>query len=269
MKTLIRLTLFLTCCANEVPALAQDTLYYDAIWKETTADKASYFRIKTRSTEGWRVSDCFLTGKPQMKGGYADDSFHVRQGEFAWYDSSGVINHRCMYVNNKPSGPETFYYASGQVQMSGNNKEGEAEGKWAGYYPSGKISGKAKYKKGKQISGTFYHEDGSPDKSITEFRRDSGFPGGIPQWLRFLSKTSRYPDSAVVYEIQGTVVIGFMVSKDGKVHDLRVIQSANKYLDEEALRVMRQTPDWQPAIVGGIISDSYKRQPIIFELRSE
>jgi protein TonB len=106
-------------------------------------------------------------------------------------------------------------------------------------------------------------------RPITEFRRDSEFPGGIPQWFRFLNKTFRYPDSAVVYEIQGTVVIGFMVSKDGKVHDLRIVQSVNKYLDEEALRVMGQTPDWQPAIVGGIISDSYKRQPIDFKLQSE
>ena len=69
MKTLIQLALFFTCCASEVPALAQDTLYYNAIWKEITADKASYFRIKTRSTIGWQVSDCFLSGKPQMKGG--------------------------------------------------------------------------------------------------------------------------------------------------------------------------------------------------------
>jgi len=33
--------------------------------------------------------------------------------------------------------------------------------------------------------------------------------------------------------------------------------------------VMRQTPDWKPAIIGGIISESYKRQPIIFKLQSE
>ncbi|HWK02025.1 MAG TPA: TonB family protein [Puia sp.] len=268
MKHLLLLNFFFAC-ASEIPVLAQDTLYYNSNWRDTTASQASYFRIKVRSAPGWQVTDYFLIGKPQMTGQYSDDSFHVRQGEFVWYDSSGIVNHRCRYVNNKEDGPETYYYASGQVQMTGNNKEDEAHGEWTGYYPSGKISGKAGFKKDKQISGTFYHEDGTRDKTITEFWRESEFPGGLPQWLRFLNKTLRYPDSAVEHDIEGTVVIGFMVSKEGKVDDMKVIQSVNKYLDEEALRVMRQTPDWRPAITGGILSESYKKQPIVFKLQSE
>jgi hypothetical protein len=45
------------------------------------------------------------------------------------------------------------------------------------------------------------------------------------------------------------------------------MQSVNKYLDEEALRVMRLSPDWQPAIFAGIPRDSRKYQPIIFNLQ--
>jgi len=210
-----------------------------------------------------------MMGKLQMTGQYLDDSFHVRQGEFVWYDSSGTVNHRCTYANNKENGPETYYYDSGQVQMSGINKDDEANGEWTGYYPSGKISGKAKFKKDKQISGIFYHEDGTRDKTVTQFWRESEFPGGIPQWLRFLNKTFKYPDSAVNHDIEGTVVVAFMVSKEGKVYNLKVVQSVDTYLDEEALRVMRQSPDWTPAITGGILSESYKKQPIVFKLQSE
>ena len=269
MKPLIALVLLFSSSAGEVFALSQDTIYYDVVWKETTADKASYFRIRSKLSAGWQVTDYFLFGKPQMTGGYADDSFHIRQGEFVWYDSSGVVIHRCLLKNNKQNGLEFYYYKSGQVQMSGRNEDDEAEGDWIGYYPSGKISGKAKFKKGKQVSGVFYKEDGSRNKAVTEFSRESEFPGGGPNWLRFLNKTFRYPDTAVDREIEGTVVIGFMVSKEGKVYDLRVVHSVDKYLDEEALRVMRQTPDWTPAIFGGIISDSYKLQPIVFKLRSD
>jgi TonB family protein len=268
MKHILLLTFFFICL-SEMPALAQDTVYYNSNWRDTSFAQASYFRIKIRSTTGWLVSDHFMMGKTQMTGQYSDDSFHVREGEFVWYDSSGIANHRCTYVNNKEDGPEVFYYDSGHVQMAGTNKDDETNGEWIGYYPSGKISGKAKFKKGKQVSASFYNEDGTRNKAVTEFWRDSEFPGGDPQWLRFLNKTFRYPDSAIEHDIEGTVIVDFLVSKEGKVYNLKVVHSVNQYLDEEALRVMRQSPDWRPAITGGILSESYKKQPIVFKLQSE
>ncbi len=99
--------------------------------------------------------------------------------------------------------------------------------------------------------------------------REAEYPGGANQWLRFLNKKLQYPDSAVVYEIQGTVIVDFLVSKEGKAGHFRVGVSANKYLDEEALRVMNEMPLWIPAISGGIPTESYKRQPIIFSLQSQ
>jgi TonB family protein len=272
MKPLFLLTLFLIC-AGEISAqdrsLAQDSIYYNYLWKETTADSASYYRVKVKSTAGWQVTDHFMNGKPQMTGGYADDSNHVKEGEFAWYDSSGIVSHRCIYKNGKLNGPETYYYSDGRLNISGENKDDEYNGEWTGYYPSGIMSGKAKFKKGKQVSGTFFHEDGSRDKTITEFRKDSEFPGGMAYWLRFLNKTLQYPDSAVNREIQGTVIVDFVVSKEGKPFNFHVSQPVDPSLDEEALRVLRLMPDWTPAISGGRVSESYKRQPIIFKLESQ
>jgi protein TonB len=81
-----------------------------------------------------------------------------------------------------------------------------------------------------------------------------------------MNKTLRYPDSAQVYEIEGTVLVRFKITKDGKVADLQIAQSTNKYLDEEALRVMALMPDWQPEIAAGIRIDSYHLQPVVFNL---
>jgi TonB family protein len=269
MKNLTLLTFLLAGAMSELTAQSQDTIYYDSFWKETTASQASYYRVRSRQQDGWLVTDYYLTGKPQMKGGYADDSSHIRQGEYVWFDSSGKVSHRCIYVNNKLNGPETYYYSTGRVQMSGNEQDDEYEGEWTGYYPSGKISAKAKFANGKQISGDFYLENGSPNKSITEFHRNASFPNGVAGWARFLNKTLRYPDTAVDREIQGTVYVQFLVSKEGKVSDLRVVQSVDRFLDEEALRVMRRSPDWQPAIMAGIISESLIRQPVIFKMQRE
>src|SRR5258708_34693213 len=99
--------------------------------------------------------------------------------------------------------------------------------------------------------------------------KSAEYPGGIPQFTRFLNKTLMYPDSAVVHEIQGTVVIVFKVSKNGKVSELKVEQSVDKYLDKEALRALRLMSDWEPAIMGGIPADSYCKQPVAFRLTAE
>lgn len=247
-------------------ATAQDTLYYDISWHLTVAQKASYYRTRTRTPPGCTVVDHWLNGKVQMTGAYADDSFHVRTGEFVWYDSTGNPTHRCVYKEDKLNGPETYYYPNGQIRMTGTEANDKFEGDWIGYYPSGKVSAKATFHNDEQRKAIFYNEDGSRNTQVKTFMAESEYPGGDPRWLYFLNKNLHYPDSAINHEIQGTVVIGFKVSKEGKASDFTVVQSVDKYLDAEALRVLKLSRGWQPAIYGGIYSDSYKRQPIIFKL---
>ena len=264
MKLSIPLLLLLSCCAAEMPLFAQDTVYYDIGWKKTDPANAYYLQVRTKSSVGWNVTDYLHSGKIKLTGAYSDDSMHIRQGEFVTYDSTGYVSNRRIFVNNKLEGPETFYYPNGQVMMTGNNKNDTTDGEWMGYYASGKSSGKATYKDGKQVGIALLNEDGSPKKDISIFRREADFPGGPSQWLKFISSSSKYPDQAVMHDIKGTVYITFKVTKEGKVADVHVDIPVNKYLDKEAMRVIKSSPEWQPAIYGGIVSDSYKRQPIIF-----
>lgn len=210
-----------------------------------------------------------LTLFPTLAGeisAYSQDTIYYNLHWMETTADSAAVEHRCIYVFGKENGPETYYYPDGQTKIAGTNNNGEMEGEWIGYYPSGQVSGKANYKKGQQISGIFYHEDGSVNTGVTVFLRSSEFPGGVRSWLQFLHNTMRYPQLAVDHQIQGVVLIGFFVSKEGKLSDLQVYQSANKLLDAEAMRVIRCTPDWQPAFAGGIAYDSYKIQPIVFRL---
>ncbi len=249
-------------------SLAQDTVYYNTIWKETTKDKADYYRIKTKTADGWLVKDCFLSGKPQMTGGYADDSLQVSQGRFVWYTEKGVPTHSCIYVQGKLEGADTLFYPNGHRREVGVNKAGEKEGEWVGYYPSGAVAAKVKYEQGKQVSASFFNEDGSANKKIKEFEKEAEYPGGVPQLLRFLNKNLQYPDAALKSLIEGTVVVQFKISKEGQMSEFKVVQSIDKSLDNEALRVLKMMPDWQPAILGGVPADSYFKQPVQFDLRS-
>lgn len=250
--------------AAEMPVIAQDTTYLNAGWKETTADKATYFRIKMKTDSGWRVTDYYRSGKIQMKGLFLDDSLHMPQGETSWYNDKGGIIRSCSFLQGKAEEKETYYYDNGRKKATGTNKAGEKDGEWQGFYQSGKPSGKAIYEKGKQVSAVFFQEDGSVDKSKKIFMKQANYPGGPEQLLRYLNKAFKYPEIAVKKKIEGTVIVEFKVTKDGTITGIRVVESVDKSLDAEALRVIREMSDWEPAMIGGIPIDSYQKQPIVF-----
>jgi TonB family protein len=267
MKNITLLALLVTAISSFTVS-AQDTTYLNANWKETTPDKSSYFRIKQKTDSGWLVKDYFRNGKPQMTGLFKDDSLTIADGHFTWYDEKG-LNRRCTLAGGKKEGAEIYYYPNGHVKATGNNKTGEMDGEWLGYYTNGKPSGKATYTNGKQLSASFFQEDGTRDKSITQFMQEAQYPGGPSQLLKFINKNIKYPDAAVKNNTEGTVIVSVKITKDGIPADFKVTKSVDKNLDAEAINVLRQMPEWKPAILGGIPTDMYINQPITFQLKAK
>ncbi|HXB94424.1 MAG TPA: TonB family protein [Puia sp.] len=113
-------------------------------------------------------------------------------------------------------------------------------------------------------------DDEDYDKTFTKVEIESDFPGGSAAWLRYLNKNLRYPDDAVNNEIQGTVVVQFIVDKEGNVSDVNAISGPeNGGLREEAVRVIKKSGKWTPAIQNGRQVKSYKKQPIVFKLEAQ
>lgn len=73
------------------------------------------------------------------------------------------------------------------------------------------------------------------------------FPGGKDSLNAFLKKNLHYPQSAIKDNIEGTVIVQFVVNPDGSISDAEVIHSIDPRLDEEALRVVQLMPKWEPA----------------------
>jgi periplasmic protein TonB len=113
-------------------------------------------------------------------------------------------------------------------------------------------------------------DDEDYDKTFTKVEIESEFPGGAAAWLRYLNKNLRYPDDAVNNEIQGTVVVQFIVDKEGNVSDVQAIAGPdNGGLREEAVRVIKKSGRWTPAVQNGRQVKSYKKQPIVFKLEAQ
>ena len=94
------------------------------------------------------------------------------------------------------------------------------------------------------------------------------FPGGGQEALfKYLQKTMKYPQIAKENGIQGTVFVNFVVGKDGKIRDAKILRGVNKMLDEEAIRVVKAMHSWKPGKQRGKpVSVSYNL-PIKFTLR--
>jgi protein TonB len=97
---------------------------------------------------------------------------------------------------------------------------------------------------------------------------ESEYPGGIPAWQRFLNKYLRYPQEAQDQGVQGMVLVQFIVDKEGNVSDVEAV-SGPAELRAEALRVIKKSGKWTPAVQNGRHVKSYKKQPIGFKLNDE
>lgn len=103
------------------------------------------------------------------------------------------------------------------------------------------------------------------DRMFTKVEIESEYPGGQAAWQRFLNKTFVYPAEASEAGIQGTIVVKFVVDKEGKVSNVEVV-SGPQELRAEAMRVIQKSGKWIPAIQNGHQVKSYKQQPIVFRL---
>ena len=118
------------------------------------------------------------------------------------------------------------------------------------------------------------------------------YPGGIPELIKFLSNNIQYPVEAEHYGVEGRVMVNFVVDTDGTVSDMKVAKTElknrlsdkkfKKYSDidkfamrekgegqlkEEALRVVRKMPNWEPALRRGEKARVKYSLPITFKLK--
>ncbi len=92
------------------------------------------------------------------------------------------------------------------------------------------------------------------------------FPGGDAKLRKFLADNLKYPEQAKRFGVSGRVVVEFIVGKDGKIKEQRIVKGLGYGLDDEALRVTKLMPDWTPGKVGGKSVMVKFQLPILFTL---
>lgn len=153
-----------------------------------------------------------------------------------------------------------------KITEEGSIVNGLEEGEWRGI-KNDSLSFIDSYEKGVFKGGTTFGKSGREqlDKIVAE----PEFPGGMESFYRFLAKNIHYPAKAKVEEIQGKVLVSFIVEKDGSVADVRIERGLEHNTEEECIRVIKLSPRWNPASHDGISMRAKKTVPVTFSLTSD
>jgi len=93
------------------------------------------------------------------------------------------------------------------------------------------------------------------------------YPGGLSELMKFVGENLDYPTDAIANNIQGRVVLKFVVNKDGSVDRIEVINSIDPLLDAEAIRVVGTLPKFKPGKQGGVPVPVWFILPVLFRLQ--
>ena len=101
----------------------------------------------------------------------------------------------------------------------------------------------------------------------TAFIEMPQFPGGDKALYNFVSQEIQYPRIAEKWGMEGKVYVQFIVTKEGNVTDVKVVQGIGKVCDDEAIRVTKLLPKWIPGKKGGKPVNVRISIPIVFKLQ--
>jgi TonB family protein len=187
----------------------------------------------------------YPNGKPYLVTEYiADgklDNYFRNYLITANYDSLGTAlvengkGHCKLYDNN-------FKY----IEEEGDVVDGKKEGVWKGVSTTPQTSFTENYQNGGLISGTATFGDGTTAGYTKTRGTEPMFKGGVKAFGEYLGNNIRYPDYERGNNIQGVVILSFIVEKDGKVTDVKVNKSVSNNIDNEAIRVIKNSPRWVP-----------------------
>lgn len=101
-------------------------------------------------------------------------------------------------------------------------------------------------------------------KAFEEVDVKPQFPGGDAAMYEFIGSNMVYPPAAVEKGIQGRVVVRFVVAETGDIENIEVLRCPDASLADEAVRLVKSMPKWEPGKQGGVNVPVYFMLPLTF-----
>lgn len=243
---MIKLLLSLFVCLVSMQSFSQEKpiiKYYDSSWSQTTKESAFYSAEFNRHGNLYKCTAYWVNPK-QLNG-------------VGFFADTSLSKPRKLMVN---------YYQGGQMQDSTwYDERGQVKFAYH-YYPTGKLLARHFYEpsNNKEITEGF-DQKGKIIKNFI-YAKEAEFPDGGNAWLHFVSKNVNTQVPIKNGAPNGTykVVILFVVDKNGETTNFKPETNHGYGMEEEAIRVLRNSPRWDPLISLGEPKNAYRRQPVTF-----
>lgn len=92
------------------------------------------------------------------------------------------------------------------------------------------------------------------------------FPGGMEEMMKFIDANLKWPLECAEMSIQGTIICGAIIEKNGSINTVEIVRPLYRYLDAEAMRVIKRMPEWKPGKKDGKSVRVYYLVPIRIRL---
>jgi TonB family protein len=166
------------------------------------------------------------------------------------------------------NGVKTTYYSnSKQIQYMESFVNGKLHGELKTYYANGQLRRDDYYENGEAIVMKCYSSQGA-DTTYFPYFKKALYPEGEAALLKFIIDNTIYPLKAKEQGIEGTVLLSFVVEKDGAITNVEPTNKTHYLLEEEAIRVISDIRYMEPAMLDGILIRFKMRIPVRFVLKS-
>lgn len=226
--------------------LCQDTTFFDFTGLKVADKTKSYYYqfliFNPKDSNQAKVYEIFTSGSKKAKWFYSRASQKELHGSYLeWYEN-------------------------GQLKIDATYSRGDLHDTLYTYWINGQLKRKDVYSYGEFIEGEIFDDLGRK-RLYYDFYIMPEFPGGEEALFRYLGTNLEYPPDARDRGEQGIIYVTFQISEDGKVKNLEVLKGVSEPLDNEALRVVREGPDWIPGMKDGEKVAVQYNLPIRFTLR--
>lgn len=163
---------------------------------------------------------------------------------------------------------ETFF-ADGKVESHAEFEHGKQVGELRIYYPAGQLKRREIYVNDKRTSGECYAVDGKSVKFF-EYWQPPMYLGGNGSNQAIVAAVTRkvkYPMEARLANIEGRVVVSFVVDTKGLVTNIKIEKSASPVLDEAAIKAVKELKRFSPGRKDGELMAVSYTVPINFQFR--
>ena len=223
------------------------TKYYDSSWHEVPKAQAFYH------TDFIKAGDYYSS--------------------IAYRENSGKIYSTLNYADTafkKHTGVEKIYYESGTLLDSIVFDEKGAYKLYDEFSENGKLKMHAFYdEKDHDMKGETYDSLGNKMPGFFTFQKQAMFPGGAKGWVAYLQKNLQ-PDVAARNGAPTgnyTVVVSFLIDQQRKISEVQAVNNPSYGIAEEAIRVIKNGPDWIPAVQNNKPVIYRQRQSFTFQVQ--